>query len=90
MRHGLILVAPSIADQIEAARYAEARGFDSVWVTEFFNHHGFVRLAAVAGATERVQVGTAIAYGARVRFGLGRRFTAVRAGAPSMYTPGLS
>ena len=62
MRHGLILVAPSIADQIEAARYAEARGFDSVWVTEFFNHHGFVRLAAVAGATERVQVGTAIAY----------------------------
>lgn len=62
MRYGLILVAPSIADQIAAARYAESRGFDSVWVTEFFNHHGFVRLGAVAAATERVKVGTAIAY----------------------------
>lgn len=62
MRHGLILVAPTIADQIAAARHAEARGFHSVWTTEFFNHHGFVRLAATAAATERVEVGTAIAY----------------------------
>ena len=62
MKHGLILVAPSIADQIAAARHAEARGFHSVWTTEFFNHHGFVRLAAIAGGTARVQVGTAIAY----------------------------
>lgn len=62
MRHGLVLAAPTIADQVEAARRAEARGFDSVWTIEFFNQHGFVRLAAVAGATERVSVGTAIAY----------------------------
>jgi probable F420-dependent oxidoreductase len=33
-----------------------------VWTTEFFHQHGFVRLAAVGMATERVQVGTAIAY----------------------------
>ena len=62
MRFGIILLAPSIQDQIQAARNAEARGFDSVWTTEFHNHHGFVRLAALAMATERVQVGTAIAY----------------------------
>jgi probable F420-dependent oxidoreductase len=62
MRHGLILAAPTIADQVEAARRAEAAGFDSVWTIEFFNQHGFVRLAAVAAATERVRVGTAIAY----------------------------
>lgn len=62
MRYGLILIAPSIAAQIEAARHAEARGFDSVWVTEFHNHHALVRLAAVATATERVSLGTAIAY----------------------------
>jgi probable F420-dependent oxidoreductase len=62
MRHGLILVAPSIADQVAAARHAESRGFHSVWTTEFFNHHGFVRLTAVALGTERVKVGTAIAY----------------------------
>jgi len=62
MKHGLILMAPTIADQLAAARLAEARGFDSVWVTEFFNQHGFVRLAAVAQATTRVRLGTAIAY----------------------------
>jgi probable F420-dependent oxidoreductase len=62
MRLGLILVAPSIADQVAAARHAEARGFDSVWTTEFFNMDGFVRLTAVATATSRVKLGTGIAY----------------------------
>ncbi len=62
MRLGLILMAPSIQDQLAAARHAEARGFHSVWTTEFHNHNGFVRLTAVAAATQRVQVGTAIAY----------------------------
>ena len=62
MRHGLILAAGPIADQVAAARHAEARGFHSVWTLEFFNQHGFVRLAAVAGATSRVQLGTGIAY----------------------------
>jgi probable F420-dependent oxidoreductase len=62
MRYGLVLAAPTIADQVTAARYAEARGFDSVWTIEFFNQHGFVRLAAVGAATQRVKLGTAIAY----------------------------
>jgi probable F420-dependent oxidoreductase len=62
MKHGLVLMGASIRDQIEAARLAESRGFDSIWVTEFFNQHGFVRLAAIAGATTRAKVGTAIAY----------------------------
>ncbi len=62
MRKGLILGAPTIAGQIEVAKRAERAGFDSVWTTEFFHQHGFVRLAAVAGATERVKVGTGIAY----------------------------
>lgn len=62
MKYGLILAAPTIADQIEAARRAEARGFHSVWTIEFFNQHGFVRLGAVAAATSRVMLGTGIAY----------------------------
>ena len=62
MRKGLILGAPTIAGQVEIAKRAETAGFDSVWTTEFFHQHGFVRLAAVAGATERVKVGTGIAY----------------------------
>jgi probable F420-dependent oxidoreductase len=62
MRHGLILLTPSIEDQMAVAAQAEAAGFDSVWTTEFHNHNGLVRLTAVAMATERVTVGTAIAY----------------------------
>ena len=62
MRYGLILSAPSIAEQIAAAQTAERHGFHSVWTLEFFHQHGLVRLGAVAAATERVQVGTAIAY----------------------------
>jgi probable F420-dependent oxidoreductase len=62
MRYGLILAAPGIAGQVRAAQRAEAAGFESVWTTEFFNANGLVRLTAVAAATERVKVGTAIAY----------------------------
>jgi len=62
MRYGMILTAPSIAGQIEAAQNAEAHGFHSVYTLEFFHQNGLVRMAAVAGATERVKVGTAIAY----------------------------
>lgn len=62
MRYGLILVSSTIEDQLAAAREAEAAGFHSVWLTEFFNQHGLLRSALVAQATERVQVGTAIAY----------------------------
>ncbi len=62
MKYGLILTAETIADLIDAARSADRRGFHSVWCTEFFHQHGFVRLGAVAAATERVQLGTAIAY----------------------------
>ncbi|MEJ2089819.1 MAG: LLM class flavin-dependent oxidoreductase, partial [Gammaproteobacteria bacterium] len=62
MKYGIILGSPSIDGQIATARRAEAAGFESVWTTEFFNAHGLVRLAAVATATERVKLGTAIAY----------------------------
>ena len=62
MKHGIILGSPTIEGQMATARRAEAAGFESVWTTEFFNAHGLVRLAAVATATERVKLGTAIAY----------------------------
>lgn len=62
MKYGIILGSPTIQGQIDTARRAEAAGFESVWTTEFFNAHGLVRLAAVATATERVKLGTAIAY----------------------------
>lgn len=62
MKYGVILAAETIADQVKAAQLADERGFHSVWTTEFFHQHGFVRLGAVAAATQNVKIGTAIAY----------------------------
>jgi len=46
---------------VELAKRAEARGFDSIWVAETrMTRDGFVPLAAIAAATERVRVGTGI------------------------------
>jgi probable F420-dependent oxidoreductase len=46
----------------EAARRAEQAGFESVWATEFYDRSATVALAAMAGATERIELGSAIAY----------------------------
>ena len=62
MKHGIILGSPTIEGQMATAARAEAAGFESAWTTEFFNAHGLVRLAAVATRTERIKLGTAIAY----------------------------
>jgi probable F420-dependent oxidoreductase len=61
MRHGLILMTGSTRGDVELAQRAEAAGFDSVFTVEFFNKHGFVPLGAIAQATSRVRIGTAIA-----------------------------
>src|SRR5918992_3764030 len=62
-------VAPSIVLSLngveanaEAARLAEAAGFESVWATEFYDRSATVTLAAMAQATSRVELGSAIAY----------------------------
>ncbi len=62
MKYGIILGAPSIEGQIATAIRAEAAGFESAWTIEFFSSHGLVRLAVVATATNRIKLGTAIAY----------------------------
>jgi probable F420-dependent oxidoreductase len=61
-RLGLILSLPSIDETIAAARLAEQAGFESVWTTEFPDHSATVSLAAVAQITERITLGSAIAY----------------------------
>ncbi len=62
MKTGIILTAPDLTSMVATAKRAESAGLDSVWTIEFFNANGLVRLAAVAMATERIQLGTAIAY----------------------------
>ncbi len=58
---GMILMSGSVRGDVELARRAEARGFDSAFTIEFFNRHGYVPLAAIAIATSRIRIGTAIA-----------------------------
>jgi len=60
MALGLVLTTGNTKKNVELAARAEAVGFDSVFSVEFFNQNGFVVLGAVAEATRRVRIGTAI------------------------------
>jgi probable F420-dependent oxidoreductase len=59
---GIVLSLAGIEDTVAAARLTERAGFESVWTTEFPDHSATISLAAVALATDRVSVGSAIAY----------------------------
>jgi probable F420-dependent oxidoreductase len=59
---GVVLSLSSIDETVTAAKRAEEAGLESVWTTEFPDHSATVGLAAVALATERVTLGSAIAY----------------------------
>lgn len=49
-----------MAELVELSRAAEAAGFESAWVAEL-EHSAFVQAAAIASATSRIRVGTAVA-----------------------------
>ena len=61
MRIGMVLMGGSPRADVDLAVRAEQAGLDSVFTIEFFNRHGYVPLGAIAQATERVRIGTAIA-----------------------------
>jgi probable F420-dependent oxidoreductase len=46
----------------ELARRAESAGFDQVWTTEFYSRSATVPLGAMAAVTQRIGLGTAIAF----------------------------
>jgi probable F420-dependent oxidoreductase len=75
MHLGLLLELPTQRENVVIARRAEEAGFDSVWAPEFHNHSGPLALAAAAMETERVELGTAIAWA----FGRSPLLTAVTA-----------
>lgn len=60
VRSGLVLTSGSVRGDVELAVRAEAAGFHSVFGVEFFNRHGYVALGAIAEATRRVVLGSAI------------------------------
>jgi len=61
VKYGLILNGRSVARDIELAKRAEVAGFEAVFEAEFFNRNALVRLAAIAAATDTIQVGSGIA-----------------------------
>ena len=61
-RPSLVTSTGGPADLADAARRAEAAGFESVWATEFYDRSATVALAAMAQATSTVELGSAIAY----------------------------
>ena len=63
MEPGLgVALACGPADALDLAVRAEQAGFDSVWTTEFSWRSATVPMAAIAVATNRVTIGSAIAY----------------------------
>jgi probable F420-dependent oxidoreductase len=72
---GLLLELPTQRENAEIAARAEAAGFDSVWAPEFHNHSGVLVLSAAALATQRIELGTGIAWA----FGRSPLLTAVTA-----------
>ena len=58
----LIVMVDAIGEVVEVAREAEAAGFDGLWTTEFYDRDGFVRMAAMGMATQRLRICSGIAY----------------------------
>jgi probable F420-dependent oxidoreductase len=58
----LVVGRSRLDDLVASARLAEEAGFDSIWATEFYDHSATVGLAAMAAATARIGLGSAIAY----------------------------
>lgn len=62
MRRALVFAGDALAPLPRLARRAEAAGLDRVWTTEYRGRDAVARAIAVALATERIEVGTGIAY----------------------------
>lgn len=62
MRRSIVFATNLFAPLADLARGAEAAGFDRVWTTEFPDRDGLIRATVVGLATERIAVGTGIAY----------------------------
>ena len=59
----LVCFGSGIDEMCQLARRAEQAGFESVWVAEFYDRPATIALAAMAQHTERIGLGSGIAYG---------------------------
>jgi alkanesulfonate monooxygenase SsuD/methylene tetrahydromethanopterin reductase-like flavin-dependent oxidoreductase (luciferase family) len=62
MRRALVFATDQLEPLPGLARQAESAGLDRVWTTEYAGRDAVARALAVALATERIEVGTGIAY----------------------------
>src|SRR6266508_4053673 len=64
MRRGLgvTVMGGDVTMCAEVAAQAERRGFSSAWTAEFYDRSATVSLAAMAAATSRIALGSAIMY----------------------------
>jgi probable F420-dependent oxidoreductase len=80
----------SIAERVELATWAEERGFDDAWTAEITDPDAFVILTAVALATSRMRLGTAIVpIGARSGAHLGAAAASLEQLAPGRTALGI-
>jgi len=61
MKPGLLLPPADIMDPVTVAQTAEELGYGSAWMPELWGSDAFVQLGVVAGATDEIRLGTAIA-----------------------------
>src|SRR6266487_5434350 len=59
---GLTIMGGDVATCASAAALAERHGFESAWTAEFYDRSATVSLAAMAAATSRIELGSAIMY----------------------------
>lgn len=62
-RIGIVVLGGDIRTVVDVAKRAEAQGFDSAWTTEIYERSAIVTLAAMAAETQRITLGSGIAYG---------------------------
>lgn len=62
MRRGIVFATEALEPLAGLAQRAEQAGFARVWTTEYLGRDAIARALAIALATERVEVGTGIAY----------------------------
>lgn len=60
---GIVVLGGSIRTVVDVAKRAETQGFDSAWTTEIYERSAIVTLAAMAAETDRITLGSGIAYG---------------------------
>ncbi len=61
-RLGITIMGGDVTTCARVAALAEAAGFTSAWTAEFYDRSAVVSLAAMATATSRIQLGSAIMY----------------------------